>query len=528
MSEKGSENKSIARSAGLVSLLTLVSRVLGLTRDAVIAAFFRKGGTDAFFVAFTIPNVLRRLLAEGSLTVAFIPVFTEYREKHGEDEARLLVRSTLGVAMLALVLVSALGMLAAPWLVHGFAHGLARDPHKLALTVLLTRVMFPFLITVGLTALAMGVLNTYRHFAAPAFAPVLLNICIISCVAALSGSMAGWGWPRTMAVACGVLVGGVAQLLLQLPVLRGKGMLVAPRLGFSHPGVRRILRLMGPSVFALAIYQINVMLARLLASFLAEGSISYVYYAQRLIEFPIGIFAVALATVSMPSLSAQATAGDIDQVKRTFGYALRLVFFVMLPATAGLAALGLPLTAMLFQRGRYTHDMAQQTAFTLLGFTTGLWAAGGVRQAQQVYYAMQDTRTPVIVSFVSLCVFSASGFLLYKPLGTFGLALAVSLASSVNFVILVAVLRRRMGALGLRSVGLSALRATLAAAPCGAAAWAIARLGDWTLGARSLTNIALLLGAVVAGIVIYIGLARLLGSRELGELYGAVRRRRKR
>jgi putative peptidoglycan lipid II flippase len=519
------DHGQLTRWAGLVGLLTLASRVLGLVRDAVVAAFFPKGGTDAFFVAFTVPNVLRRLLAEGALTVAFIPVFTEYREGRGLAQAREMLANMLGTALAVVLGVTALGMVFAPQVVLAFAYGLTADPGRLALAVTLTRTMFAFLVWAGLSALAMGALNSVRHFTAPALAPAVLNVFIIGAVVVGASRMAGWGFPPTMAIAIGVVVGGAAQLVLQLPVLRRHGLVVAPRWGFGHPGVRRVARLMGPSVFALAIYQLYVMLARQFASFLPEGSISTLYYAQRLVEFPIGIFAVALATVTMPALSSQASAGEIQQVKATYGYALRLVFFVLLPATAGLLALSQPLTSVLFQRGQFTSLMAQQTAWTLVGFSLGLWAAGGIRQTVQVFYALQDTRTPVKVSAVSLLVFILVAYLGYRPLGTPGLALATSVASAANFVLLVWLLRRRLGRLGLGAVLTSALRAGLAALPCGAAAHLVARLGQWERGGGVPANYLVLLAAVIAGLAAFIAASRLLRVAELDELRRALRKK---
>lgn len=513
----------MARSAGLVGLLTLASRVLGLIRDSVVAAFFRKEHTDAFFVAFTIPNVLRRLLAEGSLTVAFIPVYTDYLENKGKDAARLLLANTLGAALLALIVVTALGEVFAPQLVWLFAEGLGEGQ---VLATLLTRLMFPFLVTVGLVALAMGVLNTHRHFMAPAVAPVVLNLGIIGSVILGVGQMFRLGLPPVGALALGVVIGGVLQLLLQLPPLAKRDSLPLPRFQLTHPGVVRVARLMLPSLFGLAIYQINIILSRRFASFLPDGSISYLYYAQRLIEFPLGIFAVAIATVSMPNLSAHAKAGEMEKVKATYRFAQRIVVFILLPATAGLWALGEPLASVLFQRGAFTDEMARQTAITLAGFAVGLVAAGGVRQTAPVFFALEDTRTPVITSAVALVVFVLGALALYRPLGTLGLALAVALASSANFMLLVTLLRRRIGPLGLREILASSWRAAVASVACGLAAWGTSLMGRWEEGGRALINYPALLLAVAAGGVAYVIACRLLGSPELGELWQAMGRRR--
>jgi putative peptidoglycan lipid II flippase len=508
-----------------VGLFTLVSRILGLVRDAVVAAFYRKRATDAFFVAFRIPNILRRLSGEGSLTVAFIPVFTQCLEQQGEDEARRMLRSTLGLMLLALCPLALVGVGLAPWVVRAFAYGFVGDVDKLDLAVLLTRIMFAFLVTTGLTSLSMGVLNTLRHFASPALAPVVLNVAIISAVVGGTSLVAGWGLAGVVACSIGVVLGGAAQVMLQWPALATRRMLVGPRLDWRHAGVRRVGRLMLPAVFGLAIYEINVIIGGQFASFLPEGSISYLYYAQRLIEFPMGVFVIALATVAMPNLSSHASAGDMDGLKETYRYALRMAFFVILPATAGLIALGLPLTSVLFQRGQFDHPMAARTAVTLFGFLAGLWAGAGVRQTVPVFYALQDTRTPVRAAAVSLVVYVVAAALMYRRLETLGLALAVACSSVVNFGWLVAVLRRRLGRLGLRAISTSTVRAGLAAGACGVVARLVATLGVWELGGAAARNYAVLLAAVAAGVATYALVAWVLRTPELPELVAAFRRR---
>ena len=516
----------MTRSASVVGLFTLLSRVLGLARDAVVAATYRSTATDAFFVAFRIPNMLRRLTGEGSLTVAFIPVFTEHLEGQGEDAAREMLRSVLGLALVVLSALVLCGVGFAPWVVRAFAPGFVADVDRLDLAVLLTRIMFGFLLTAGLTALSMGVLNTLRHFAAPALAPVLLNMGIIGGAVGGTALMLGWGQQGIVACAVGVIAGGLAQVVLQWPFLARRRMLVSPRLDWRHPGVRRVGRLMLPAVFGLAIYEINIIIAGQFASLLPEGSISYLYYAGRLIEFPMGVFVVALATAAMPDLSSRAASGDMDGLKRTYNYSLRLVAFIIFPATAGLAALALPLTSVLFQRGQFDHLMAERTSVTLLGFLAGLWAGAGVRQTVQVFHALQDTRTPVKAAGVSLVVSVLVAALLYQRLETLGLALAVACSSTVNFALLVTLLRVRLGRLGLRAVVASGLRSAVAATVCGGAAWLVARSGVWELGGSAPGNYGVLAAAVLAGGIAFALVARALRAPELTELMDAFRRRR--
>jgi putative peptidoglycan lipid II flippase len=536
----GAAERNLTRSAGLVGIFTLASRILGLVRDAVMAAIFPKAATDAFLVAFTIPNVLRRLLAEGALTVALIPIFTEYREQKGEAEARRLLANALGTASLVLVAACALCIVFAPQVVRAFAWGFGPDPDKFALATLLTRLVFPFLFFVGLTALAMGVLNTYKHFSAPALAPVVLNVVMIACALfgpallrlaepGLAGKKHdGGGWDPITMLAVGAVLGGLFQVVLQLPFLKQRGMLVWPRFDFRHPGVKRMATLMIPSVFGLALYQFNVIASRQFASFLPVGAVSVLYYAQRVIEFPIGIFAAAIATVAMPNMAKLATAGDLDGLKRTYQFAMRLVMFVMLPSMAGLIAISLPLTSIMFQRGAFSSSMALETALALSGFAAGLWAAGGVRQTVPVFFALQDTRTPVKVSAICFVVYLGSAVALFRPLGTLGLALAVTFSTALNFVLLAVLLRRRVGPLGYRQVLHSGAKATLAAVACGVVARAIVLLGDWDRAGGDPLNYGVLLLALVGAILVYTVICLVLRSPELGELVSAFRRRGRR
>lgn len=521
-SEQG--HARVVRAAGWVGILTLASRILGMARDMVIAALFSKTVTDAFFVAFTIPNVLRRLLAEGTLTVAFIPVFTDYRDNQGEAEARRFLDAAWTRLVWVLLGVCLAGVLAAPLLVRLFAWGFADEPAKLALAVRLTQVMFPYLFFVSLMALSMGVLNTLGHFTAPAVAPVLLNVMMIGCTAALWKPLEAAGYPPIYGLGIGVLAGGAVQLGLQLPVMARRGYFPRLRPRLHHPGVRRMLRLMAPAVFGLALYQVNVMLSRLLASFLPDGSVTYLYYAQRLIEFPMGIFAVAVATAAMPRLSKQAAAGAVEDLKRTYADSTRLTLFIILPAMVGLLVLGGPILAVLFERGRFTPAMTLATNEALAAFAISLWAAAGIRITVPVYFALEDSRTPVRIAAVALGVYLAAGLTLMWPLKHVGLALAISLSSMTNFLLLLLLLRRRIGPLGLRRVVASGLRALAASAVMGGVAW-----GLWHLlaaGAVGWRRAGLLLGVVAVAAACYLAVAVVLRSPEIGEVMGAVRRRR--
>ena len=325
------EEKSVSRAAGVVGVYTFLSRILGLIRDMVLAALFGSGmAADAFFVAFRIPNLLRRLFAEGSLTIAFIPVFTEYLTTRTKKDAFDLARIVLTLLTLILVIVTVLGVLFSPWIVRIQAFGFGGSGVKYDLTVLLTRITFPYIFFISIVAFFMGVLNSLRHFASPAAAPIFLNVGIIGAAYFISPSLPD----PIVGVAVGVLIGGILQVCLQIPWIVKKGLKLFPRWQPNHPAVKKIGLLMLPAIFGSAVYQLNSYIGTLLASFLAEGSVSWLYYADRLVQFPLGVFAIAISTAALPSLSTQAAKKDLEQFGDILSHALRMVFFITVPATS--------------------------------------------------------------------------------------------------------------------------------------------------------------------------------------------------
>jgi len=506
------EHKKIARAATVVGGATLLSRVFGFIRDMVVAQLFGAGmSTDAFFVAFRIPNLLRRLVGEGALTASFIPVYSEYIAQHSKREGDDLVNASFSVLAVFLILITALGIAFSPWIVKVLAYGFSQDPDKFRLTVLLNRLMFPYIFFIGLVALAMGVLNTRKRFAAPALAPVLLNVSIIVCALSLSDKLA----EPILALAIGVILGGVAQLFFQIPFIQKVG--IHPRFCFSlsHPGVRRIGNLMAPSVLGLAVTQLNVIVTTFLASYLPEGSVSYLYYADRLLEFPMGIFAIAIATAVLPTLSEYSAKNDVQKLKETISFALRFVFFVTLPAMVGLIVLRQPILNLLFQRGAFTAHSAEMTAQALLYYALGLAAFAGVRIIVPAFYSLQDTKTPVKVAFIALLANAGLGVVLMTPLRHGGLALATSLAAGLNFVLLVILLRRKLGKIGASNIARSFLKNLAASLLMGAVILAICSGGPWQETGVSAAKVWLLLGAILAGIAVYAGCCYFFGSQEL-------------
>jgi putative peptidoglycan lipid II flippase len=514
------EKDRVTRAAGIVGTATLLSRIFGFVRDVVIAWFFGAGlSADAFFVAFRIPNLLRRLFAEGSLTVAFIPVFTGYLKNQGEDEAFGLARSAVRFLFVLLIVVTAIGILLSPWIVRIIAPGFWGSPPKFTLTVSLTRIMFPYIFFIGLVALCMGILNTLGHFAAPALAPVFLNIAMIGSVFFISPRMIH----PIKGLALGVIIGGTLQLILQIPFLLKKGFHFWKNAELYHPGLKRIGALMLPTIFGAAVYQVNILVGTLLASLLPEGSVSYLYYADRLVQFPLGIFAVATATAVLPSLSRQAVDKDFQAVNNTFTHALNLVFFITIPAMVGLIVLREPIVALLFKRGAFDAEASRLTAYALLYYALGLWAFSAVRIVVSTFYALQDTKTPVKMAVISILANIILSIILMRFLLHGGLALATSLASILNLGLLVSALKHRIGRLNLKSIIASLSKSTMAAIIMGACVWAISLqvIPDYTQTTKAL--FIGLTGCIVVGLILYGALSLLLKSPEVRQLTAIVR-----
>ncbi|MFP4560218.1 MAG: murein biosynthesis integral membrane protein MurJ [Thiohalorhabdus sp.] len=428
------------RSTATISAMTLISRILGFVRDMVLARVFGAGmATDAFFVAFKLPNFFRRMFGEGAFATAFVPVFTEYREQRSGEELQGLLAAVSGVLAVVVAAVTLLGMAAAPLLVWGLAPGFGDDPEKMALTADLLRITFPYLFLISLVALAGGVLNTFGRFAAPAFTPVLLNVAMILA----AGVAAPYFEVPIAALAWGVLAGGVLQLGFQWPFLRRLGMAVRPRFRPGHPGVRRIARLMGPSMLSVSVAQISVLIDTILASLLAGGSVSYLYYADRLVQFPLGLFGIALGTAILPTLSRLVSQGRDADYGVTLDRALRMILTIGAPATAGLVLLGYPILATLFQYGEFDASATAATYWALAAYALGLMAFIGVKVLAPAFYSRQDTRTPVRIAVVALLANIVLNLALIGPLAHAGLALATSLASFLNAGLLLRTLLAR-------------------------------------------------------------------------------------
>lgn len=513
------EKLKTTRAAGVIGMATLLSRILGFARDMIIAWFFGAGKlSDAFFVAFRIPNLLRRLFAEGTLSMAFVPVFTEYLSRSGKPEAYALARSAARMLSVILVVITIAGILAAPWIVRVVAPGFGGD--KFALTVALTRVMFPYILCICLVALFMGILNALGHFAAPALAPVLLNLAMIGGVLFVSPHLK----TPVMGLAVGVLAGGVLQVALQIPFLLKKGIKIWQKSPILHPGLTKIARLMGPAVFGAAVYQVNILVGTLLASLLPEGSVSYLYYADRVVQFPLGIFAISMSVAVLPSLSRQAAARDMNALADTFAYSMNLVFFITIPAMAGLIVLRQPIVGLLFHRGAFDTASLVATAYALFYYSVGLWAFSAVRIVVSTFYALQDTKTPVKMATLAIIANIGLGIILMGPLSHGGLALATSLASMINFLLLAWVLHRRLGGLHWKKIIVSTGKTVINSVIMAAA------LTVWIswFAMDPAGSVPHLLGAltaaIMAGILVYCALAWAFQRNVLYDLISMVKR----
>jgi len=515
------ENDSVVKAAGLIGAATFSSRVLGFIRDMVLARLF--GATpaaDAFFVAYRIPNLLRELFAEGSMSSAFIPVFTEYHMLRAKHEAWELASAMFTTLLTFVTLITLLGILAAPGIVWLLAPGFHDDPTQLEMTTLLTRIMFPYLLFISLAALAIGVLNSLRAFAAPALSPVFFNVFIIGCALFLSPTLP----EPILGVAIGVVAGGAAQFAMQLPGLSLRGMLFGVRFEPGHPGVRRIGALMVPSLLGLSVTQVNITVSTILASFFAGGP-TYLFYGMRLIQFPLGIFGVALATAILPTLSAQAARGALDELRATLGFGLRMILFIILPAMLGLILLRQPIVHLFFEHGSFTPADTAATALAVLCYAVGLWAFAGVRIIVAAFYSLQDTRTPALAAVGAVLANLLLSLLLMESFQHAGLALATALAAMLNGGTLVAVLNRRLGGVDWFSVGKSAARVLGASVPVILACLWVSGLEVWTRPEEWIAKTIMLVVGIGLSITGYLGAHALMHSEELDVLWGMLKPR---
>ena len=525
--EGKAEREKLVGRAGIVGAGTLASRVLGFGRDMVIAALFTRGQTDAFAVALTIPNTLRQLLAEGAVSSAVVPVLTDRLTKGGDEAGRAFFARARGVSLVVLFATAILGVLFAEPLTELFAPGFHDTPGQFERTAGLTRIMFPYIFFMGTAALGMAALNAKKKFGVAAFAPALFNVALIGAAFALRGPLAERGLDPSIALALGVLVGGVLQVLAQGPALKQIGYATRPIFDFRDPHVREMFRRILPMTLGLGIYYVDLTLSRRFLSELGEGAQSYFFWASRLCDFPQGIFVMALSTAALPSLATFAAKGDTVELAKTWAHGMRLSLFVAVPASAALVVMSEPIVVLLFQRGEFDAFSAHQTARALAWQGGAIFTVSAVRQIVPAFHSLGDTRTPVIVSALDLIAFVVLALTLRGPYGHVGVSMAVAGSSAVQMVLLFVGLKLRLGTIRSRELGASTLRILIASAIAAAAGWGASRslsgLGDGAL-ARAVPGLA----GVIAFGVLYLAVTWGVGSPELAEIAGPIRRRLRR
>jgi putative peptidoglycan lipid II flippase len=474
---------TVARNAGIISLAVMASRVLGLVRDQVFAIFFGAGfHYDAFLTAFRIPNLLRDLFAEGALSSAFVATFTQVLEKKGEKEARHLSNRVATLIIIVISLISVIAWFQAPAIVAALAPGFFALPGKAELAIELTRIMVPFLLFIALAAQAMGILNAHGRFAVPALASAFFNLGSI-----VGGLLLGFvlgpyvGLSAIAGMAYGTLIGGFLQFAVQWPSLRAVGFRYRPMLSLSDPGVRQIVGMLGPAVIGTAAVQINVFINTNFASAIIDpatgvvinGPVSWLNYAFRFMQFPIGVFGVAIATAALPQLSRESARADYEDFRRTMVHALTLVFVLCIPSAVGLAVLARPIIALIFEHGRFTSFDTVQTGDALAAYAIGLSGYAAVKVLSPAFYAFGDARTPMLISLGSIGVNYLINSLLVVRFGHVGLAVSTSSVALVNFLLLGFFMRRKLGSIGGRELAINALRIVAASIPMALVAWAI-------------------------------------------------------
>ncbi len=523
-----SEALGVVRAAGKFGAGTALSRILGVLRDMLKAYLFGTGvAADAFTVAFRIPNMLRAFLAEGTLSASFVPVFNDYLAKGKKEESWEVARNVFGILSLVLALVSGLGIILAPVIVRLIASGFGQVPGKIDLTITLTQILFPYIFFVGLTALAAGILNSHRHFTVPALAPAMLNLSMIAFMGFLCTRIIGGPKMQIYGLAAGALVGGAGQLLIQIPILRKKGMHFRPGFDFRHPAIGRIFKLMIPGVIGMGVAEINAFVDTYLAALLQSGSVAALEYGNRLVQLPLGVFGVALGTAALPTMSSQAAREDTENLKNTLSTTLRMIVFIMAPATVGLIVLRVPIVRLLFERGRFFEgDSVGLVTSALMFYSIGLVAYGAARSVVAAFYSLKDTKTPVKCSFVAMVANVILNIILMRYLELGGLALATALSSMINVTLLVIILRKRLGGFFEPRWWTSAVKSISAALGMGVVtylcqAWVYGWAGPLG-GMAKIYNVAL---PVAAGIAAYVLFSMLLGSQELKLALDAVRKR---
>jgi putative peptidoglycan lipid II flippase len=512
--------ESVVRSAGIVSMAVAMSRVTGLMREIVMARLFGAGFIyDAFLLGFRIPNLTRDLFAEGALSSAFVPIFSQTLAQKGRKEAAILSNLVATALILIVGAFCVLGVIFSPALVDLLAEGFHRVPGKFDLAVHMTRVMFPFLLLVALAAQAMGVLNACNRFAVPALASTFFNLGSVTFGLIIGYALAPWLRIQPITgMAIGVVLGGALQLAWQLPSLRSQGFVFHPSFDWSHPGLRKIIALMGPAILGNAAVQINVMVNTNFASQIpGNGPVSWLGYAFRFMQLPLGLFGVAIASATLPSISRSAGAGNLEEFRRTLSKSLGMVFLLTLPSSIGLIVLGDTMIGAIYQGGKFHAFDTQQTALALSCYAIGLAGYSALKVLNPAFYALHDARTPMIISLISIAINYVTASLLLRKtsLGHAGLALTTSAVAIFGAVALFAILRPRIGGIYGRDLGISILKITLASAVMGGVVWMSSHAIQHWLGQGRLARLTDLVVSIPIGLLVFYGSCRATRVPEL-------------
>jgi putative peptidoglycan lipid II flippase len=502
-------HRNIAKSAGIIGIATLCSRILGFIRDVVIARLFGiYVYAQAFVIAFRIPNLFRDLVGEGATNAALVPVFSEYSAKHTKEEFWELCNVVLNVLLVILMTITILGIIFSPLIVRLIAPGFSASPEKLEATIRLNRIIFPYILLISLAAYSMGVLNSLKHFAVPAFAPCLLNISII-----VSALMFGEG---IKGLATGVLAGGLLQLAVQIPILYKKGFRFKFSSKFKHPGVKTIGKLMLPRVLSSSIYQLNNFADSIfgsLAWIVGEGGVAVLYFSYRLIQFPLGIFSNALSQAILPTFSTQAATDERSKMKLTLSWGLRSTFFVIVPASVGFMVLAHPIISTIFGGGKFDLNSSNLTANALVFYSVGLFAYGGIKILQSCFFALKDTVTPTKTAALSLVINVVLSAILMFPLKINGIALATSISGIVTFLVLFNCLMKKMGDFGIQAITISFVRIFAASVGMGLVCFLVLRQ---TVHLNKFISLSL---EIIAGLISYMLLCFIFRVSEMQQLW---------